>query len=118
MHIERERSCTMPIFDQGYQHWQGHVAGHAWRWAAVARDGIRIGMKNMFVRILVLLSWLPALGLAAVVCLWGLVEQKSPWALSMLRGFGITEDVLADPSVFRTSFWTLCFHFFLQVEIY
>src|SRR5271170_2302329 len=105
----------MPIFDQGYQHWQGHVAGHGWRWAAVARHGIRIGMKNMFVRIIILLAWIPALALAAAVCLWGMVEQKSPWAMSFLRGNPAFQSLAADPSAFRTTVWVLCFHVFMVV---
>ena len=33
----------MPIFDQGYQHWTGHLSGHAWRWLAITRHGVRVG---------------------------------------------------------------------------
>ena len=29
----------MPIFDQGYQHWQGKLAGHTWRWLAITSMG-------------------------------------------------------------------------------
>ena len=31
----------MPIFDQGYQHWNGTLSGHAWRWLAITRQGVR-----------------------------------------------------------------------------
>ena len=31
----------MPIFDQGYQHWQGKLSGHAWRWLSITRQGVR-----------------------------------------------------------------------------
>ena len=67
----------MPIFDQGYQHWSGELSGHAWRWLAITRHGVRVGMKNRMVRLLLLISWLPAIGLAFVLCLWGLLERKS-----------------------------------------
>ena len=40
----------MPIFDQGYQHWTGPLSGHAWRWLAVARHGVRATLKNRVVR--------------------------------------------------------------------
>ena len=50
----------MPIFDQGYQHWQGPLSGHAWRWLAIARHGVRVQMKNRIVFYMVLASWLPA----------------------------------------------------------
>ena len=46
----------MPIFDQGYQHWSGSLSGHAWRWWTIARQGVRVGMKNPFLRILVIVS--------------------------------------------------------------
>jgi len=45
----------MPIFDQGYQHWQGTLAGHRWRWLAVTRHGVRAQLQNRFVRLLLLL---------------------------------------------------------------
>ena len=42
----------MPIFDQGYQHWRGPLAGHAWRWLAIVRHGVRVQGKNLFLRLL------------------------------------------------------------------
>ena len=44
----------MPIFDQGYQHWSGELTGHGWRWLAITRHGVRIGMKNRLLRIALL----------------------------------------------------------------
>ncbi len=63
----------MPIFDQGYQHWSGALSGHTWRWLTITRHGVRVGMKNVFLRLLVILSWLPAAFLAFMLCLWGLL---------------------------------------------
>jgi hypothetical protein len=108
----------MPIFDQGYQHWQGHLAGHGWRWLAVARHGVRAGMQNRFIRLVILFAWMPALGLAGVICLWGLVEQKSEWAVSLLSGFPPLQGLLSDPTAFRLTAWSLCFHYFIQVEMF
>jgi ABC-type transport system involved in multi-copper enzyme maturation permease subunit len=107
----------MPIFDQGYQHWHGALRGHGWRWLAVARHGIRAGMKNIFVRLFVILCWIPALMLAGVVCLWGLVEQKSPWAMALLRNL-FPQEFLDNPAALRVTMWTLCFHFFIHVEMF
>ena len=42
----------MPIFDQGYQHWQGPLSGHGWRWLAIARHGVRVQLKNRLLRFL------------------------------------------------------------------
>ena len=37
----------MPIFDQGYQHWKGTLSGHAWRWLAITRQGLRGQLKSL-----------------------------------------------------------------------
>ena len=110
----------MPIFDQGYQHWSGHLSGHAWRWLSVARRGIRVGMTNTFLRLLVIVSWLPAAALVFMLCLWGLVENKSP----LVEGFTpmltslFGKEMLANPKQYRLVVWTLCFDRFLLFELY
>jgi ABC-2 type transport system permease protein len=108
----------MPIFDQGYQHWQGTLSGHGWRWLAVARHGVRVGMQNRFMRIVILLAWIPALMLAGVICVWGLVEQKTAWAIQFLSGLLPVREFLDNPTAFRMTMWTLCFHFFINVEMF
>jgi len=108
----------MPVFDQGYQHWQGSLDGHGWRWLAVARHGVRVGMKNPFVRRLVILAWLPALALAGVVCLWGMVEHRAEWAVAVLRAFRPLRPLLDDPEAYRGAAWTIAFHFFVWAELY
>jgi ABC-2 type transport system permease protein len=110
----------MPVFDQGYQHWSGTLSGHEWRWLAIARHGVRIGMKNIFLRLIIITSWFPAVFMAFILCLWGLVEQKSSlvepfmWLLAGL----FPAEVLQDPKNYRVEVWTLCYHFFLQTELY
>ena len=70
-------ASIMPIFDQGYQHWSGHLSGHAWRWLAITRHGVRIGLKNKALRRVLFVAWLPAVALAAMLCMWGLMERNS-----------------------------------------
>jgi ABC-2 type transport system permease protein len=109
----------MPIFDQGYQHWSGTLSGYAWRWLTITRHGVRVGMKNPFLRIVVIASWLPAVGLAFMLCLWGLLEHKSALIaplIPMLAGT-FPPEMLADPQHYRVEVWTLCFHYFLQIEL-
>jgi ABC-2 type transport system permease protein len=109
----------MPIFDQGYQHWSGTLSGHAWRWLTITRHGARIGMQNIFLRLVVIVSWLPAVGLAVVLCIWGLVEQKSSLIqplLPFVSGF-LSPDALTDPKQYRDVVWTLCFNYFLGIEL-
>ena len=67
----------MPIFDQGYQHWEGTLSGHAWRWWTITRRGVRAQLKSRWVRIIVILAWVPALALAFLMIVWGLLEQQA-----------------------------------------
>ena len=57
----------MPIFDQGYQHWQGPLSGHAWRWWAIARNGIRVQRNNRILRFLVVFACAALVGLVGFV---------------------------------------------------
>jgi ABC-2 type transport system permease protein len=108
----------VPIFDQGYQHWSGQLSGHAWRWLAITRHGVRIGMKSRILRIVTMVSWLPALLLAGALCLWGLLEHKSSMVDSIVQYMMfMSPDVLADPRQYRLEIWTLCFHYFLMTEL-
>lgn len=109
----------MPIFDQGYQHWSGELTSHTWRWLAITRHGVRIGMKNRLLRILLLFAWLPAIVLAFSLCVWGLVEQKSD-LIAPLMGFlaeFLGPEILADPKAYRIEVWTLCYDYFLLTEL-
>ncbi len=110
----------MPIFDQGYQHWSGTLTGHSWRWLTIARQGVRVGMKNVLLRLLIIVSWLPAAGLALLLCLWGLLENKSTLIASLvpiLQAF-FPREVIQDPRHFRVEVWTLCFSWFLRFQLY
>jgi ABC-2 type transport system permease protein len=107
----------MPIFDQGYQHWRGTLSGHAWRWLAIARHGVRVQMKNRLLRLLLLLAWLPALALIAAVAVWGLVEQRSEGALVLVRSF-LPADILLDPRAYRGALWTIAYSFFFKMQMF
>src|SRR5437016_206429 len=67
----------MPIFDQGYQHWQGTLSGQAGRWLAITRRGVRTQLKNRGVRWVILAAWGPALLLSSFLVVWGLFEKQS-----------------------------------------
>ena len=74
----------MPIFDQGYQHWDGVRSGHLWRWWAITRHGVRAQLRNRFVRLLLVFAYAPAIALIAVLAVWGLLEQQAESVLSFL----------------------------------
>jgi hypothetical protein len=107
----------MPIFDQGYQHWQGALAGHGWRWLAIARHGVRVQLKNRILRFLLLCAWLPALILVVAVAVWGLVEQQNQSVLP-LAGFFLPAEFLRNPIAYRSTVWTLFYSFYFQVEMF
>ena len=107
----------MPIFDQGYQHWQGPLSGHTWRWLAIARHGVRVQMKGRILRFLLLIAWLPAVGLIAAVAMWGLLEQGSESIIALV-GSILPPDVLLDPRAFRVTAWTLAYSAFFKTEMY
>jgi ABC-2 type transport system permease protein len=109
----------MPIFDQGYQHWDGHLSGHAWRWLTITRQGVRAQLKNRWARIVSLLALVPALVLAAFLILWGLIEQKASFItpfLSLLREL-LPAGVTAEPKAYRSVIWTIAIQQFFAAQI-
>lgn len=106
----------MPIFDQGYQHWKGPLSGRMWRWLTIARHGVRVQGKNRLLRILLLVAWLPALGLIGAMVAWGLVERGVESVSGLLRFFQLDE-VLQNPQAYRATMWTLAYSFFFKAEI-
>jgi ABC-2 type transport system permease protein len=108
----------VPIFDQGYQHWNGALGGHAWRWLAITRHGVRTGLRSRVTRTFLLMSWVPALALVFVLCLWGLLERKSDLIAPVLPLLTFLEPrVLADPKHYRLEIWTICYDYFLLTEL-
>jgi ABC-2 type transport system permease protein len=110
----------MPIFDQGYQHWSGQLSSHTWRWLAITRRGVRTALQGRLVRIAMFVGWIPALVLAFVVSLWGLVERQSELVESIkpLLTTMLGRPILAGPRDYRVEIWTLCFHYFLSLELW
>jgi ABC-2 type transport system permease protein len=109
----------MPIFDQGYQHWRGKLAGHAWRWLAVTRQGVRQQIGRRRTKWLVATAYVPALMLATVLVFWGLLEQQS----SVIQPFmflvqSLPEEVRAGPKAYRGAVWTMAFNTFFTVETF
>ncbi len=109
----------MPILDQGYQHWNGTLKGHAWRWLTITRQGVLAQAKRRGVWVVLGLACLPAIILSGFLVLWGLFEQKS----SLLTPFlyfvqGLPNELRAGPKAFRVSFWTLAFNAFLDIQLY
>jgi ABC-2 type transport system permease protein len=107
----------MPIFDQGYQHWEGHLAGHAWRWLAITRHGMRTSLSTRYVRPLILIAWIPALLLVGVLAVWGMIEQGVEGAESWLPFLTMLAKA-SDVHGCRQAVWTIAFTYFFRVELY
>jgi ABC-2 type transport system permease protein len=108
----------MPIFDQGYQHWSGHLTGHAWRWLAITRRGVKTALEGRWIRIFLVIAWAPALLLAFLLCLWGLLERQSALIDSIRPLFQfLGKPILAGPREFRKEIWTVCYSYFLLTEL-
>jgi ABC-2 type transport system permease protein len=109
----------VPIFDQGYQHWSGHLSNHAWRWLAITRHGVRVAMKLPRLKRTLFVAWMPAIGLAAFLSVWGLIERGSNLVAPILPLLGfLNKEVLADPKHFRVEIWTLAYTYFMRVELW
>ena len=109
----------MPIFDQGYQHWQGRLRGHAWRWLAITRQGVRQQGRRRWTKWLITSAFAPALALAGFLVFWGLFEQKS----TLLQPFmaliqGLPEEVRNGPKVYRSAVWTYAFEVFFSFSTF
>jgi ABC-2 type transport system permease protein len=107
----------MPIFDQGYQHWQGPLSGHARRWLVITRHGVRVHTKNRILRLLLIVAWLPALALIVAMAIWGLVEQQAEGVLRLVRNL-LPADMLLDPRAYRATAWTLAYSFFFKTQMF
>jgi ABC-2 type transport system permease protein len=108
----------MPIFDQGYQHWQGQLSGHSWRSFSIARQGVRAHFKNRWTRMVILLAWGPALALAGGLIFWGLIEQKSSLVAPILQMMSDLPEIQINPQNYRSAVWTISYQVFFKFEIF
>jgi hypothetical protein len=106
----------MPIFDQGYQHWSGKLSGHAVRWLAVTRHGVRATLRGRWVKLMLISAWLPAIMLVTALAVWGLLEQRAESVLSFLSRM-LPADVIAKPQEFRSAVWTIAYSIFYKCEL-
>jgi ABC-2 type transport system permease protein len=109
----------MPIFDQGYQHWQGRLSGQAVRWLPITRSGVAVGLANKWLRMAMLGALGPPLLLAIFLVVWGLFEQKSTFLNPFLVFLDNLPEELRDGARgYRTTIWTLAFRQFFEVQLF
>jgi ABC-2 type transport system permease protein len=105
----------MPIFDQGYQHWNGQLSSQLWRWWAVTRNGIRMQLRSKLTRFSIATFLAPALALTAFIILWSLFEQGNTY-IKPLIAFILPKELVDVPQEYRVAVWTLAFHFFFIAQ--
>src|ERR671934_2416238 len=108
----------MPIFDQGYQHWTGRLSGHASRWLTIMRHGVRAQFKNRWTRMALFFALSPALVLASVLVIWGLLEQQSEVIMPLMSLLRLPPEMMSGPKAFRTTIWTLSYYYFFDIETF
>ena len=104
----------MPIFDQGYQHWQGELSGRGWRWWTIARHGVQAQLKNRWLRRVIVMAWVPALALALWLVFWGLLENNSPLVEPLVKNWRLP----ASPRAYRATAWTMAYYHFFKIELF
>jgi ABC-2 type transport system permease protein len=110
----------MPIFDQGYQHWNGRLSGQAMRWVPITGHGVAVGLGNKWVSrtIFGALSG-PPIALAFFLLIWGLFEQRSSFLTPFLFLFeNLPEELKAGPKGYRSTIWTLAFRLFFEIQLF
>jgi hypothetical protein len=60
----------MPIHDLGYRAWQGRLVPQIGRFWVIAQTGIRLAWRNLWLRRLLLLSWLPVVHVGALLLVY------------------------------------------------
>src|SRR5262245_58063172 len=108
----------MPIFDQGYQHWQGQLSSSWWRWWTITRYGVRANFKSIWTKIVLFLALVPALLLAGAVALWGFVEQQSEFIQPLLAFLRLPAELTSGPKAFREAVWSGLYGVFFSVQTF
>lgn len=112
----------MPIHDLGYRTWQGTLTPPTLRFTAIAETGMGLAWRNLWVRRLAVLAWLPAVYLAAafLVLEQGLANQSEAHLASGFLGqFPQAQRVLesvakGDPATARHDGWSWLLSSFLR----
>ena len=76
-------------------------------------------MKLPRLKRMMFIAWLPAVGLAVFLCVWGLIERKADLVAPLLPALRfLGEEALADPRQVRIEIWTIAYTYFMNVELW
>ncbi|MGE0433401.1 MAG: hypothetical protein AB7K09_03060 [Planctomycetota bacterium] len=119
----------MPIYDIGYQPWEGERLPVSQRWWPITRTGVRLAWQSKMLRRLIVIAWMPMAYYAVFFFAVGWVTDRanatslSGNGLGMLmhavvRGvFGETavERIQANPEALRPVAWSVAFYVFFAI---
>jgi ABC-2 type transport system permease protein len=78
-----------------------------------------VALSGWAVKIVLVAALLPAILLAFMLSLWGLLERNSDAITAFLPFLGFLDpEILAGPRPYRVQIWTLSYSIFLGVELY
>lgn len=103
----------MPIHDLGYRPWQGQRSGELTRPWVVAQGGISLIWRSRWLRMMLMLSWLPILFPAVGIFIFEFSTTDPRWrevAIDMAAGQLQRTDLAAmrdDPSIVRHDIWSM-----------
>ena len=68
----------MPIHDLGYRAWRGRLVPQIGRFWVISQAGIRLAWRNMWLRRMLLLSWLPVIHVGALLFVYEQMLANEP----------------------------------------
>jgi len=68
----------MPIHDLGYRAWRGRLVPQIGRFWVISLTGIRLAWQNMWLRRMLLLSWLPVIHVGALMFVYEQILANEP----------------------------------------
>jgi len=103
----------MPVHDLGYRPWRGKRTSRITRPAVVAKGGVSLIWRSRWLRIMLMVSWLPIIFPAIGIFFFEYSTTDPTWrqaAVNMVSGPiqrpDLAEIVLDDPSLVRHEIWS------------
>ncbi len=120
----------MPIHDLGYRAWTGRLTSLLLRWWVIAENGVVIAWKNLWLRRVTLLAWVPALYFGLLFFAYESYVQLTAEGLpaggrgqlpvkSMIRNWihlpdELLQKIFDDPEAVRLQAWSYLFYVFFS----
>lgn len=113
----------MPIHDLGYRAWTGTFTSLLLRWWVIAENGVVIAWKNLWLRRVTLLAWIPALYFGVLFFAYETaVGRGGRRQAEVLRNWvqlpdDLLQKILENPEEARLHAWGYLFYFFFSAPM-